>query len=274
MIRRILGWAASHGVNDAVMNLHHLPHTVTASVGDGRDLGLSVRYSWEQPDILGSAGGPRLALPIISAESFFIINGDTLTDLNLSEMAAAHEASGARVTLAVVPNREFLKYGGVLVDDDGIVTGFVARGPAAEGSWHFIGIQVVDASVFAPLPAGKAARSIGGVYDEALRRHPGAVRAHRGSWAFFDVGTPADYLDTSSAFTPSGVDAGRRVAIDPSATVTRSVLWDDVEVGAGASLTDCVVTDGVRVPPGAIYDRSILMDGDQGMIVTPIESHG
>jgi mannose-1-phosphate guanylyltransferase len=271
MIRRILTWAAGHGIADAVMNLHHLPETVTAAVGDGKDLGLRARYSWEQPQILGSAGGPRLALPIVGADTFFIINGDTLTDMNLVEMAQAHRSSGARVTLAVVPNREFSKYGGVVVDDESRVTGFVPRGAGAEGSWHFIGVQVADASVFAPLPVHTAASSIGGVYDRLLRETPGSVRAHRGAWAFFDVGTPGDYLRTTLAFSASGVDAGRRTRVDPSARVTRTVLWDDIDVGPGASLDDCVVTDGVRVPSGAAYRRSILMMGDQGLIASSIE---
>src|SRR5438128_12573924 len=63
MIRRIIGWLAENGVRSIVLNLHHLPETLTAVVGDGSDLGASVRYSWEQPLVLGSAGGPRLALP-------------------------------------------------------------------------------------------------------------------------------------------------------------------------------------------------------------------
>ena len=65
-------WPANHssvgfcagcapGVTDAVLNLHHLPHTLTAVVGDGSDLGIRVRYSWENP-VLGSAGGPKRAL--------------------------------------------------------------------------------------------------------------------------------------------------------------------------------------------------------------------
>src|SRR3954447_21518104 len=74
MVRRILAWAAGHGIADAVLNLHHRPDTLTAAVGDGRDLGVRVRYSWEQPAILGSAGGPRLALPIVGADTFFLIN--------------------------------------------------------------------------------------------------------------------------------------------------------------------------------------------------------
>lgn len=272
MIRRILAWAARHGVNNAVMNLHHCPETITAIVGDGRDLGLAVRYSWELPRILGSAGGPRLALPIVGAPQFFILNGDTLTDLDLHAIAAQHRASGARVTLAVVPNRAFLKYGGVRADRNGDVTGFTARGANAEGTWHFVGVQVVDASVFASLASGEAAQSIGGVYDALLRKQPGSVRVHCGDWEFFDVGSPADYLRTVTAFCPSGIDIGARSAVDASARVVRSVLWEDVEVGAEASLQDCILTDGVRVPARAIYQRSILMTGDHGLIVTPIES--
>ena len=272
MIRRILAWAATHGVTDAVMNLHYRPESITAVVGDGRDLGLAARYSWEQPQILGSAGGPRLALPIVGADSFFLINGDTLTDLNLAELAAAHAAAGARVTLAVVPNRGFMKYGGVVADDDGVVTGFVARGPHAENSWHFVGVQVVAASVFAALPPRTPARSIGGVYDDLIRTHPGAVRIHRGEWPFFDVGSPADYLRTVSALAPEPFEPGRRTVVDPTARLTRAILWDDVEVGANVVLQDCVVTDGVRVPAGSVYSRSILTMHGDAMSAVPIES--
>ena len=70
IIRRILRWLAANGVVNVTLNLHHLPDTVTAVVGDGSDLGTSVRYSWEQPTILGSAGGPRQALDIIGRRQF------------------------------------------------------------------------------------------------------------------------------------------------------------------------------------------------------------
>jgi NDP-sugar pyrophosphorylase family protein len=272
MIRRILSWIAGHGVTDVVMNLHHQPQTITAVVGDGRDLGVRARYSWEQPQILGSAGGPRLALPIIGADTFFLSNGDPLTDVSLAEMADAHRRSHGLVTLAVVPNREFRRYGGVVVDADSTVSGFVPRGAGAEGTWHFIGVQAVDASVFAPLRAGEPASSIGGVYNRLLGERRGSVRAYCGDWSFFDVGTADDYLRTTLAFANSDVDLGRRTAVDASARVSRSVLWDDVEVGAGASLQDCIVTDGVRVPAGALNQRCILMRDGDPIAVAPIGS--
>ena len=99
-----------------------------AVLGDGSDLGARVRYSWEQPTVLGSAGGPRHALAILGADTFFIVNGDTLTDVDLARLAAAHAASNALVTLALVPNRAPLRYGGATMADDAAVTGFVRAG--------------------------------------------------------------------------------------------------------------------------------------------------
>src|SRR5882724_8601582 len=78
LVRRIITWLSGQGVTELVLNLHHLPHTLTTVVGDGGDLGVRVRYSWEQPLVLGSAGGPRHALPMISSnDAFFLVNGDT-----------------------------------------------------------------------------------------------------------------------------------------------------------------------------------------------------
>jgi mannose-1-phosphate guanylyltransferase len=263
IIRRIIRWLVSHGVSDLVLNLHHRPETIAAVVGNGGDLGARVRYSWEQPRVLGSAGGPRLAMPLIDADTFLIVNGDTLTDVDVVRLADAHASSGARVTLALVPNREFTRYGGVQVDGEGRVIGFVRRGPAAAGSFHFIGVQIADASVFQGLPPGVPASSIGGVYDTLFAAQPGTVRGFVSEADFWDVGTPADYWNTSLAFMErdglEGSSVGLRPRIDPSAQVTGSILWDDVEIGAGAVVDACIVTDGVTIAAGARYERAIIM---------------
>jgi NDP-sugar pyrophosphorylase family protein len=268
IVRRIVSWLVAQGVDDLVLNLHHLPETLTSVVGDGADLGARVRYSWEQPRILGSAGGPRLARPIVGTDTFFIVNGDTLTDVDLSRLADAHAGSGALATLALVPNREFLRYGGVRLDADHGITGFARRGPASEGSYHYIGVQMVDASVFDAITPGEPASSIGGVYDALIASRPGSVRGFVCDAAFWDVGTVADYWRTSDAFAakPGGPDAiaPRHTTVDPSARVTRSILWDDVHVAAGAIVDECIVTDGVAVPPGAHYQRAVLIRGEEG----------
>ena len=266
IIRRILGWLTAQGVADAVLNLHHLPETICAVVGDGADLGLRVRYSWEDP-VLGSAGGPRHALPLVAADRFLVVNGDTLTDLPLIGLVERHERSGARVTLAVVPNIEPGRYGGVLVGDDGAVTGFVGRG-SHRPSWHFIGVQVVEATAFAGLPDGEPAESINRWYPGLIASDPGCIRAVTTRASFSDIGTPADYLATSLAFARAAADepvvpgsplSGTRCEVAPSARLVRTVLWDDVTVGEDAALTECIVTDGVHVPAGARWRRRAVV---------------
>ena len=275
MVRRIVAWLTAHGVADLVLNLHHRPETITAVMGDGGDLGARVRYSWEQPVVLGSGGGPRQALPILGADPFFIVNGDTITDVDLEALADAHGRTGALVTLALVPNREFDRYGGVVVDEHSHVTGFVPRGPSAEGSYHYIGVQAVRAAAFDSIGPGDVARSIGGVYDSLIAWRPGAVRAFVSDAAFFDVGTVADYWRTSESFAPGDdPDApviGRSVRIDPFARVRRSILWDDVEEGARAVIDECILTDGVRIAEAAAYRRAILIQRDDDVTVVPFD---
>jgi NDP-sugar pyrophosphorylase family protein len=149
LIERVLGWLAAEHIGQVVLNLHHLPESICGVVGDGAHLGLSVKYSWESP-LLGSAGGPRHALPLLDADEFLIVNGDTLCPAPLSPILAAHRAAGADVTMAVVPNPDPAHYNGIVAAGDGRVTSFIPRGHTAD-SWHFVGIQVVNASVFASL---------------------------------------------------------------------------------------------------------------------------
>ena len=122
IIVRILQWLRAAGVRRVVMNLHHRPETITRVVGDGSAWDVRVRYSWE-PEILGSAGGPRRALPLLDAERFLIVNGDTLTDCDLAALVQRHRESAALVTMAVVPG-DVARYGGVVVGADGVVQGF------------------------------------------------------------------------------------------------------------------------------------------------------
>jgi NDP-sugar pyrophosphorylase family protein len=273
LIRRIIAWLVRHGVTDLVLNLHHLPHTLTAVVGDGGDLGARVRYSWEQPDVLGSGGGPRRALPLMGGDPFFIVNGDTITDLDVQQLAAAHAASGALATLALVANHDPRKYGGVLLDRDRRVTGFAPRGAAAEGSYHFIGVQVAAAGAFASVADGRVINSFGDVYTPLIKSQPGSIGGFVSDAAFQDIGTTADYWATS--FAALGADTpdqayGRGTRVAPSADVRRSIVWEDVRVGAGAMVDECVLTDGVEVPPGAVYRRSVLRRVNGQLVVTPL----
>lgn len=268
LVRRIVAWLARGGVTDTTVNLHYLPHTLTAVLGDGSELGVRVRYSWEQPVVLGSAGGPRQAADIVGADTFWLVNGDTLTDVDLDAMADAHGKTDALVTLALVPNTENLRYGGVRVDADGRVLGFVARGPAAQGSFHLIGVQLARREAFASVARGVPVNSTGGLYERLIAERPGSIRAFVSNARFWDIGTVADYWRTSQQLGGDRSDAPRTTS---TARVSRSILWDRVEIGDAAELDECIVTDDVVVPPRARYRRMILMrEPDGRMIATPL----
>lgn len=255
------------GIRDLVLNLHHRPASIAQAIGDGADLGVRVRYSWEQP-VLGSAGGPRHALPLVAAgddDEFLIVNGDTLTDLDIRRLLARHRQSGALVTMALIRNPKPEQYGGVAVSSDGWVVGFrprAAGGAAGAGaSYHFIGVQVAQARVFADLEDGVPHESVNALYPRLIAANPRAIAAHVTTASFLDIGTPRDCLETSLALaqTEGPRLTGARCRIHESAALLRTVVWDDVAVGAGAILRDCIVGDGAQIPPGARFERCAIV---------------
>jgi mannose-1-phosphate guanylyltransferase len=278
LIARILRWLESCEIRQVVLNLHHLPETITARVGDGSEFGVRVRYSWEFP-VLGSAGGPRKALPLLPNADFFIINGDTLTDVDLNALAHHHRDSGALVTMALVRNQWPGRYGGVVTDAAGVVHGFVPRTSAA-ASYHFIGVQVVHPSVFADVPPDRPVDTIGiggALYRDLIAKKPGSIRGFLCGHAFIDVGTAAGYLEAALTVSKAeGLPAppiGERSRVAKTARLTETVIWDDVEVGAGAELSRCVVADGVKIPEGAMFEHCAIVQQHGALVVTDI-SHG
>jgi mannose-1-phosphate guanylyltransferase len=267
LVRRVIRILATAGIRDLVLNLHHRPQSIAACVGDGSDLDVRVRYSWEQP-VLGSAGGPRRALPLVVdtlEDDFLIVNGDTLTDVDIWSLIERHRESGALVTMALIPNPRPSHYGGVAVTEDGWVTGFTraaGRGIAnPPRSFHFIGVQVARASAFADLADGVPAESVNALYPRLIAANPRSVAAYVSQASFLDIGTPRDCLDTSLilAHAEGARFTGADSRVASSAVLVRTMLWDDVTVGAGAHLEDCIVADGVRVPEGARYERCAIV---------------
>jgi NDP-sugar pyrophosphorylase family protein len=285
VICRALRWLSGFGVRDVVLNLHYRPETIASQVGDGTDFGVAVRYSWEQP-ILGSAGGPRHALPLLGPETFVISNSD-LTDVDLHAMADAHARSGALVTLALTPDWDRLRYGGVALDEQGVVTHFVPRG-REEPAFHFVGVQMVHRSVFSDLPDGVPLESFSGVYRTLMADRPGSVRGFVSEAHFWDIGTPADYLASNLSVARheglTELPRGQRSTVAPSARLVDTIVWDDVVVEEDCELVRCIVTDGVRIPRGSrLADSSVTPALDHcvdphhalmgNLSVTPIPTH-
>jgi NDP-sugar pyrophosphorylase family protein len=258
LVERVLEWLMGQGIDDVVLNLHHRPETITAVVGDGSELGLRVRYSWE-PVLLGSAGGPRLALTLWPelAGPCLIVNGDTLTDLAITPLIEAHRASGAKATMAVVRNVRPDHYNGIRAASDHTVTEFVAKGHT-DSTWHFVGVQVVEPDVFDRIAIGEPAETVSGLYRDMVSESPGSVKVWPVDAPFLDVGTPADYIDAVLSLAGTDLVIEGDSFVDPSAVLNRCVVWKGATIGADVRLTDCVVLSGADVAPGTAATGSVI----------------
>jgi len=266
LVMRILQWLAAAGIRRVVLNLHHRADSITRIAGDGSRVNLSVRYSWE-PEVLGSAGGPARAIPLLESDRFLIVNGDTLANVDLRALAAQHIDTNALVTMAVVNADP--RYNAIVANEAGIVTGFSNR--AVGTPFHFIGVQAVNASVFAGVSPDVKSETVHGIYPALIASRPGSVRVFPSGAEFFDIGSPRDYLETAITIARregKPLDRGRGGSIAAGAVLTRSIVWDHVTIGAGARLTDCVVADGVTVPAGAEFSQCSLVMRDNEMVAT------
>ena len=281
LVLRILRWLRRSGVTRVVLNLHHRADTITREVGDGSAIGLDARYSWE-PEVLGSAGGPARAIPLLEADRFLIVNGDTLADVDLAALAAQHVDTNAAVTMAVVDAEP--RYNAIVANEAGIVTSFKRTGTPGTnpvgtvgtlGTYHFIGVQAANASAFAGVSADVRSESVHGIYPTMIASRPDSLRVMRTTAEFFDIGTPQDYLATARTIANREgrpLDRGHDCRVADDARIDSTILWNGVTVGAGASLTNCIATDGATVPAGSHYDRCSLVMTERGMIATPFRT--
>ncbi len=269
IIGRILAWLRDAGVQRVIVNLHHRPESITRVVGDGSAWGLEVRYSWERR-VLGSAGGPRHALPLLDAPRFLVINGDTLTDCNLADLVRTHQAMAARVTMAVVTG-DVARYGGVVVDDVGLVRGFGPATPPTR-ALHFIGAQAVESSVFASLPDDEPHETVRTLYPQLLAKDRRGIAAFESRAEFLDVGTARDYHRTVlevAAREARPIDRGEDCTVAADARLESTILWDRVTIEPQAALVNCIVADDVVVPAGARFEHMTLVRTDRGLESQP-----
>src|SRR3954470_23008109 len=128
-IRFMIDWLHGHGVDDVVMSCGHLASGVRNVLGDGSALGIKLRYV-EEPRPMGTGGALKYAEPLL-AERFLMLNGDVLTDLDLTSQIEQHERTGAVATLALTPVEDPSAYGLVRTAKSSEVTEFVEEpGPA------------------------------------------------------------------------------------------------------------------------------------------------
>ncbi len=116
VMHHIVDLLRRHGITDVVATLHYLADEIENYFGDGSELGVSMEYVVEDTP-LGTAGAVKLAQSLLGDERFIIVSGDALTDIDLSELIAAHERSGAVATIALQRVANPLEFGVVVTDE-------------------------------------------------------------------------------------------------------------------------------------------------------------
>jgi len=154
VLEHVVRHLASYGVNDVVINLHHLPEPVVDHFGGGDEFGVRIRWSPE-PVLLGTAGGVAQAKDALS-DRFLVWYGDNISTIRLDRLAALHVDRAADVTLAVFHREDVGSSGIVDVDALGLVHRFLEKpAPDQEFShWVNAGIYIMEQSVLEGAPNG------------------------------------------------------------------------------------------------------------------------
>lgn len=186
VLELLLRHLARGGVTRAHLAVSHLAHLIMAVIGDGRALGLEVRYHVEATPL--STVGPLAQIPNLP-DNFLLVMGDILTDLPVNILMDQHRASGADLTIAVSPRSERVDYGVVESNADGSVTGFVEK---PEHRYRVsCGVAACSQRLVSIIPAGQAYGFDELVLELLRQRRPVRVFEHAGFW--MDIGRVDDY---------------------------------------------------------------------------------
>jgi mannose-1-phosphate guanylyltransferase len=272
----MLEWLARHGVTDVVMCCGFLATKVKNILGDGSDFGVNLQFV-EEPEPRGTAGALKFAEHLLQ-DRFLMLNGDTLTDIDLSAQLDQHARTGAVGTLGLVPVSDPSAFGLVLRNADTSVSGFLEK-PGPEqlvGLDSYLvsgGIYVLEKSVLDLIPPHLNVSIETEIWPALVGNGLYGFAADASSY-WLDIGTPDRYMQGTADILSGAVqttvaarlDAGGQAIegdVDPAATVTGPVIVEaGATVAAGATVTGpAIIGAGTTIAAGATVDGSVVLAG-------------
>jgi mannose-1-phosphate guanylyltransferase len=281
-------------VDEVILSCGFMSDAVKSVLGDIYD-GMRLRHVTEDAP-LGTAGPVRLAYDEgLLEERVLVLNGDVLTDIDLTAELEQHERTGARATLALYPVEDTSTYGVVPTDDEGRVTEFIEKGGGDPPTNRInAGAYVLERDVVESIPAGRAVSFEREVFPSLI---DAGLYGYDAAGYWIDIGTPERYLEATwdllagrvrSTLPPrdetgsliyencllAGAHVGpqsvlgRHCSVSTDARVERSVLHERVHVGADATVIESVLADGVRVGerarvgPDAMVGANAVIEAD------------
>jgi len=280
----MIEWLGSHGVDEIVFACGFLPDQLEKVLGSGDDGGPTLHYVVE-PEPFGTGGAIKFAEEFLD-DRFFALNGDVLTDLDLTALWSSHLERGASASLGLYPVEDPTGYGLVEIDEAGTVLDFLEKPEAGHAGAGLInaGTYVLEKSVLLDVPAGREVSIEREVFPNLIGKGLCAITLD-GYW--MDIGTPDRYLEaswdiiegrvkTEVPVNPEGIHqgvdceittgakigpravVGNRSKIGSGAEIRDSVLISDCEIGENAVVTDSILSPGVTIAPNARVGNRVL----------------
>lgn len=275
MIERVLSHLAAHGVEDALLSLGYRPDAFLSAFPEDRACGVHLAYAVE-PAPLDTAGAIAFAAAHGGVDdTFLVVNGDVLTDLDISALVRFHRRRGAEATISLTPVDDPSRFGVVPTDDDGRVLAFIEKPDPGRAPTNLInaGAYVLEPSVLGRIDRERRVSIERETFPAMVEA--GRLFALASDSYWIDAGTPAQYLqangDLLSGARPGPPAPGAR-EIRPGVWVLgapaiegdvggHSLIGRGAVVAAGATVVDAVVGAGARVDPGASLAGSVLLPG-------------
>jgi mannose-1-phosphate guanylyltransferase len=268
----MLEWLREHGVDDVIVSCGFLADSVRGVLGDGSQLGLRVRFV-EEPEPRGTAGALKLAEPILD-ERFLMLNGDVLTDIDLTAQLAQHDATGALGTLSLVPVPDPSAYGLVVLNEDRSVREFIEKPSSEEKlatNMISAGAYVLDRRVLELVPPDRNVSIEREVWPKLVGN---GLYGYPSDSYWLDIGTPGRYLQGTFDIIEGNVATPVRerlgegwLAVDAQADVEGRVippalLERGAHVAKGAHVGSLVVLGpDVTVGESTSIERSVVLAG-------------
>jgi mannose-1-phosphate guanylyltransferase len=280
LISYMLEWLGQHGIDDVIMSCGFLASGVRNVLGDGSAFGMRLRFV-EEPEPLGTAGALKFAEAMLD-ERFLMLNGDVLTDIDLTAQIAQHERTSAIATLALVAVPDPTNYGLVRLDEQSMVKEFVEK-PSSDSIAERQGVEALDANLISAgayvlqrdildlVPAEK---------NVSIEREVWPALVGNGLYGFraeaywLDIGTPERYLQCTFDIIEGNVKTAVAerlgsgyLAVSDEADVQGraippAVLERGVSIAAGAHVGSLVVLgQDVSVGSGSVVERSVILNG-------------
>ncbi|MGD9793610.1 MAG: sugar phosphate nucleotidyltransferase [Acidimicrobiia bacterium] len=280
----ILEWVVRHlgrhGVDEVVLSLGFKPEPFMEAYPDAMCAGVRLSYAVE-PEPLDTAGAIKFAAEFAGIDdTFVVVNGDVLSDVDVSAMVAFHRAHNAEGTIHLIGVEDPSAFGVVPTDDDGRVVAFIEKPAPGTAPTNQIngGTYVLEPSVLARIPSGRKVSIERETFPAMVAG--GTLYALPLDCYWLDTGRPDQYLqanldvldglrahdDAVAAHAPGAVVAGAvrhsivgvGAVVGPEATVIDSVLLPGAQVSAGAHVVESVLGPGSKVGEGAILTRCVL----------------